>query len=319
MPRPIDETTLDNAALYYASIFLLPNRPHPRDAKRLIAGPDFVISEFYKFRYKDEFERILAMTRDELGKTARARFDDMASKVFTPRSDEVFEAELKKWLAIDRDGSHIEGTIGKVQVGSRIVGDRMQVIQTPKRVLKRIVNAYWPEYAGETEERSRPGGGAAGPFPDGMPGQPVGATVTKIANTVALGMCDYAVDQIDSGTGAGVLKGRTGSQPADPDTTASGTLLFTLVYSATAFGAAADAAPGGQATANSITDDSSADATGTLGYCRISSSNDGSSALDDLIDGEAGTSGADFNFNTLSIVSGATVSMTSHTITQPES
>ncbi|MCH8809732.1 MAG: hypothetical protein IH993_07875 [Proteobacteria bacterium] len=63
----------------------------------------------------------------------------------------------------------------------------------------------------------------------------------------------------------------------------------------------------------------SADATGTLGYCRASSSNAADTPLDDHIDGEAGTSGADWNFNTLSIVAGATVSATAWTVTLPES
>ena len=142
---------------------------------------------------------------------------------------------------------------------------------------------------------------------------------TRISNECAILACDAIVDNLDEGTGAAVIQGRTGSQPADPDTTVTGTLLFTLVCSDPAFGNASDAAPGATATASSITDDSSADATGTLGYCRASATNDGSTPLDDHIDGEAGTSSADFNFNTLSIVSGSTVSMTSWTATMPES
>ena len=147
----------------------------------------------------------------------------------------------------------------------------------------------------------------------------MGATVTKISNEVALLMADACVDNLDEGSAGATIQGRTGSQPADPDTSVSGTNLFTLTCSATAFGAAADATPGGEATAASITDDSSADATGTLGYVRCSSSNSGGTPLDDHIDGEAGTSGADWNFNTLSIVSGSTVSATSWTVKMPES
>lgn len=130
---------------------------------------------------------------------------------------------------------------------------------------------------------------------------------------------DAAVDNLDEGAGAAVIQGRTGAQPADPDTAVSGTNLFTLVCSDPAFGNAADAAPGGTATASAITADSSADATGTLGYCRASSTADGATPADDHIDGEAGTSGADFNFNTLAIVSGANVDLTAWTVTQPES
>jgi hypothetical protein len=148
---------------------------------------------------------------------------------------------------------------------------------------------------------------------------PVGALNTRISNEVAILMCDAAVDNLDEGTAGGVVEGRSGAQPADPDTLVSGTLLFTLLLSATAFGNAIDAAPGAIATAAAITDDSSADATATVGYCRASSSNAQPTPLDDHIDGEAGTAGADWNFNTTSIVAGSTVSATSWTVTQPES
>ena len=144
------------------------------------------------------------------------------------------------------------------------------------------------------------------------------ALVTKISNECALLGCDAIVDNLDEGAGAAVIQGRSGAKPADPDTAVSGTLLFTLTCSNPAFGNAADATPGGIATASAITDDSSADATDTLGYCRASSTTTPPTPIDDHIDGEAGTSGADFNFNTVAIVSGATVSMTAWTVTLPE-
>ena len=142
---------------------------------------------------------------------------------------------------------------------------------------------------------------------------------TRISNECAILACDAVVDNLDEGAGAAVIEGRTGVQPADPDTAVTGTLLFSLVCTDPAFGAAVDAAPGAIATASAITDDTSADATGTLGYCRASSTTTPPTPIDDHIDGEAGVSGADFNFNTLAIVSGATVSMTSWTVTMPES
>ena len=143
---------------------------------------------------------------------------------------------------------------------------------------------------------------------------------TRISNAAAKAACDAIVDLLDGGSGAAVIKGYTASQATDPDTAIGAqTLLFTLVCSDPAFGNAADANPGGRATASAVTSDSSADATGTLAWVRASSSNDGSTALNAVIDGEAGTSGADFNFNTVAIVSGATVSLTSWTVTMPES
>ena len=97
-------------------------------------------------------------------------------------------------------------------------------------------------------------------------------------------------------------------------------LLFTLVMSTTAFSNSTDAAPGALATAAAITADIAADDTGTLDWCRASSSNDGAAALNDHDDGSAGlTSGTfDFEFDSVSLISGANVSMTSWTITQPQ-
>lgn len=57
----------------------------------------------------------------------------------------------------------------------------------------------------------------------------------------------------------------TGAQPATADTAASGTLLGTLALASDAFAAAAS----GATAINAVTSDSSADASGTAGYCRF--------------------------------------------------
>ena len=137
----------------------------------------------------------------------------------------------------------------------------------------------------------------------------------NISNVCAKAIADTVDDQINIGSTASVIDVRTGAQPADVDTAATGTLLATLTFSDPAFGAATDANPGGLITASAITDDSSADATGTAGYFRIRATGTGA---DDVADGECGTSGSDLNFNTVSITSGSTVSITSYTITAPE-
>lgn len=141
---------------------------------------------------------------------------------------------------------------------------------------------------------------------------------TKISNAAAKAACDAVVDLLDAGAGPGVLKIYNGSQPADPDTAVSGqTLLAELTLNDPAFGAAADAAPGGQATANAITDDSSANATGTATWFRAEDS-DGNA----IIDGDVSTTAAgtgDLQLNSTSIQSGATVEVTSWTYTHPES
>lgn len=114
-------------------------------------------------------------------------------------------------------------------------------------------------------------------------------------------MLDAITTQIGT---SGKVRIYSGTQPATGGTAT--TLLAELPLSATA----AAAASGGVLTFNAITNDSSADATGTASWFRILTS--GNTAL---IDGTVGTSGADLNLNTTSIVSGGPVAISSFTIT----
>jgi len=115
---------------------------------------------------------------------------------------------------------------------------------------------------------------------------------------------------LDGGAAAGKIEIRTGSQPATPATAASGTLLATLTLTDPAFGAAST----GVVTAATITGDSSADATGTAGWFRAMDSNNVA-----IIDGSvtATGGGGDLTLNSVSIVAGGTVNVTSWTITMP--
>lgn len=111
---------------------------------------------------------------------------------------------------------------------------------------------------------------------------------------------------------SGKLRIYDGSQPATADTALGAqVLLAELTLNATAFGAAVN----GVATANAITADASANATGTAAWFRVLDSG-GVDVTDNLWDGSVGTSGADLNLNTVSIVAAATVSVTSFTYTQ---
>lgn len=137
----------------------------------------------------------------------------------------------------------------------------------------------------------------------------------NISNACAKAMANTFNDQVNIGTTAAVLDIRTGAQPADPDTAATGTLLGTLTFSDPAFTAATDANPGGRVTASAITNDSSADATGTAGYFRIRATGTGAA---DVADGEVGTAASDLNMNTTAITAGSTISITSMTVTMSE-
>lgn len=140
------------------------------------------------------------------------------------------------------------------------------------------------------------------------------AAEPKISNAAAIAACNAVVDLLDAGASAGYIQCRTGAAPSNVDDAASGTLLGTLTLSDPAFGNAADINPGARATASAITGDSSADATGTIGYCRAYDSNNVA-----IIQGTAGTSSADFIFDSVSVTAGQTINLTSWTVTMPES
>jgi hypothetical protein len=102
-----------------------------------------------------------------------------------------------------------------------------------------------------------------------------------------------------------LLRIYSGTRPATGGTAT--TLLAELTCNATF----APAASSGVLTLNAITQDASADATGTASWFRILTS--GASAQ---IDGNCGTSGSDLNLTTLSIVATQPVSVTSFVITE---
>lgn len=114
------------------------------------------------------------------------------------------------------------------------------------------------------------------------------------------------LDAITSAAGgSALLRIYDGSRPATGGTAT--TLLAELTCNATF----APAAASGVLTLNAITQDSSANATGTATWFRIVTS-----GATFVLDGNVGTSGSDLNLTTTSIVSGQPVSVTSFTITE---
>ena len=134
----------------------------------------------------------------------------------------------------------------------------------------------------------------------------------RLANTANQAACNAVVDLIDSG-GAGTIELRTGTQPSDADDAATGTLLATLTFSATAFGAASTS---GVATAATITSDTDADDTGVATWARIKNGS-GNTVFDcDVSTSAAGT--GTIQLDDTSIVAGGTVSISAFTITHPD-
>lgn len=104
---------------------------------------------------------------------------------------------------------------------------------------------------------------------------------------------------------AATIEIRTGSKPATPETTVTGTLLATVTISGS-FTSTSGVLTSADPAAASVV------ATGTAGYFRLKTS--GGTAK---VDGTVGTSGADMNLSSVSLVSGGTVDLGVPSITVP--
>lgn len=115
------------------------------------------------------------------------------------------------------------------------------------------------------------------------------------------------MDAITTATGnAALLRiyDATGGAPANANAAIGSCVLLAELTCGTPFGAGAAS---GALTAGAITQDSSANATGTAAFFRLYKA-DGTTVI---AQGACGTSGAELNLNTLSIVSGGPVQVTS--------
>lgn len=115
--------------------------------------------------------------------------------------------------------------------------------------------------------------------------------------TVRDGLCNYVVDLIDAGAGAGTLQFQTSGDVE----------VATLTFSDPAFGASSS----GTATASAITSDTSATG-GTVAKFKVYDSN-----ATQVFAGAVSTSGSDINLSSLSVGVGDTVSISSLTYTAP--
>ncbi|HUS98493.1 MAG TPA: hypothetical protein VMX97_17340, partial [Hyphomicrobiaceae bacterium] len=298
MARPIDKTTLNSLAGWLASQWLRQSSSKSTTGAGVyILGPEYVLQELYKYDYKDEHAYLVGAVRGNLGGDRLKDFDDAAAQKFSPREDKVFHGLLAEKLAVDPNGEHIFGKIGRVVRGSRFVGvtsievehpasmqiRRLQNLpKTARFTHQKLVRGYWPIYAGEEEERAA-GSGVADPIPPAP--LVMAAADFTIGNADAIAGLDAILGRLDGGAGAATIDGRDGAKPADVDTAITGTRLFACVMNDPAFTIpTADANPGAIGTALAIADDTSADATGTLGYCRVGSTTTPPTLIDDHMD-----------------------------------
>lgn len=124
-------------------------------------------------------------------------------------------------------------------------------------------------------------------------------------------MLDQIAARIDADAGAGTIKIYTGTQPANADTALSGqTLLATLTFS----DPCASSASSGVLTFSAITEDASADASGSATWARVAD-NSGDTVFD--CDVTASGGGGTIQLNTTNIVSGGPVRITAFTLSIP--
>lgn len=121
---------------------------------------------------------------------------------------------------------------------------------------------------------------------------------------------DAVVDRVDAGSGPGTLKVYSGSQPATPATSPSGTLLATFTLNDPAYGSASTGVAAlSVSPALSTTGVAAADA----GWFRVADS-DGTA----VFDGACGTSGQELNLSTVTVSVGLTITISSGSYTQPQ-
>lgn len=114
-------------------------------------------------------------------------------------------------------------------------------------------------------------------------------------------------DAIDAGSGAGTIKIYTGTQPTSPaDAITSQTLLGTLTFSDPC-----GSVSSGALTMSAITQDSSADATGTATWARIADST-GATVMDIDVTNTGG--GGTLQLNTVNIIITGPILITSFVI-----
>lgn len=134
---------------------------------------------------------------------------------------------------------------------------------------------------------------------------------SAISAAMKVAAAQAAVDTLGTACDSGTLKFYTGTAPANAGAITTQTLLGTCTFGATAFGSGTAENPS-VATANAITQDASADASGTVGFVRVL---DGSTVLGDLTVGLA-ESGAEVIMDSLDVTAGSPISIASCTISQ---
>ena len=128
---------------------------------------------------------------------------------------------------------------------------------------------------------------------------------------VAVASRNAELNVISTNLDNGFLRIYSGAQPATPETAASGTLLAELRFNVDAF----PAAVAGVLTANAMTPDAAANATGVAGWARALGADGTTAVLDTNVSVVGG--GAPLELDSINLEVGADVVVDSFTLTLP--
>ena len=132
----------------------------------------------------------------------------------------------------------------------------------------------------------------------------------RLATSARNNMAQVIRDLLDADAGAGKIEVYTGSQPTNPNTAATGTLLATFTLADPSFGAPATGVitlAGTPLTASGV-------AAGTAGWFRASD-NSGDAVMDGTVSATGG--GGNLELNTTTVSVGLSVQITGGTVTMP--
>ena len=139
--------------------------------------------------------------------------------------------------------------------------------------------------------------------------------IIRLVDSVKNSMLEKLRDAIDAGTSAGVIDIYTGIMPTSPSTAPTipslHTLLGTLTFSDPSCVTVGDPTPG-TLTFGAITQDSSADATGTASWARISAVTSGVKTTVCDVDITTTGGGGTMQMNTTNIITGGPILITNY-------
>ena len=135
--RVIDFSTLDGAARDYAGEYLRNSRYSLTDHGLPVGGKEWVLENFRKLDYDDEFDYLIEKFRRQLGPDTLADFDMEVGHRLEARDPKDHVQALADKLAVDVHGAHLKGKIGTVMADGRLIGTHVVTVEAQDSIARR--------------------------------------------------------------------------------------------------------------------------------------------------------------------------------------